>query len=75
MHNDVVYPQEQNICQTWSRYVYRIKTGIKLRPLRCTGTLLPRNLCKLQKQNVALPWRTTRGRQSILQPSLAPQLA
>jgi hypothetical protein len=46
--------------------IYRLKTGIKLRPMRCTETLLPRNLCKLQKQNVALQWSTTRGRQSIL---------
>ena len=47
MHNDVVHPQKQNICQTWSRYVYRIKTGIERCPLRCLGILLHRNLCKL----------------------------
>jgi hypothetical protein len=59
MHNDVVHTQEQNICQTWSSYVYRIKTGIKRSPLRRAGTLLPRNLCKPQKQKVALQCRAT----------------
>src|SRR5205085_1072743 len=47
---------------------YRVKTGIKRRPLRCIGTLLPRNLCKRQKQNVALQWRTARDGPSDLRP-------
>src|SRR5215510_2624086 len=44
--------------------------------LRCTRTLLPRNLCKWQKQNVALQLWTTRDRPSDLRdPSPALQLA
>jgi hypothetical protein len=54
MHNDIDPTQEQNTCQAWSRYVYRIKTGTLRRPLRYIETLLPRNLCKWQKRNVAL---------------------
>jgi hypothetical protein len=73
MHNDVYSTQEQNICQVRSRRVYRAKTSPRRHPLKYTGTLLPRNLCKLQKQNVALQnvalqWRITRGRQSHLRP-------
>jgi hypothetical protein len=49
------------------------KNKPKAASLKYTGTLLPRNLCKLQKQNVALQnvalqWRITRGRQSHLWP-------
>jgi|SoiMethySBSTD1v2_1073268.scaffolds.fasta_scaffold278153_2 hypothetical protein len=75
MHNDVYPTQKQNICQAWSRHVYRIKTGTRQHPLRCSETVLPRNLCKRQKQKVALQWRVTRSGQSDLQPSPSLQLA
>jgi hypothetical protein len=42
------------------------KNKLKATSLQYTGTLLPRNLCKWQKQNVALQWNITRGRQSLL---------
>jgi hypothetical protein len=49
------------------------KNKPKTASLQYTGILLPRNLCKWQKQNVALQWRITKGRQSHLRPlTLAP---
>jgi len=68
MHSDVYLRQKQNICQAWRRPVYRIKTGTRQPPLGCSETVLPRNLCKRQNQNVALQWRGTRSGQSDLQP-------
>jgi hypothetical protein len=73
MHNDVYQTQKQKICQAWSRDVYRAKTGTWQRPLQCSGTLLHRNLCKRQKQNVALQtgsrhadlFRNVRGRAAV----------
>src|SRR5215510_7187557 len=44
------------------------KNKLKSVSLQYTGTVLPRNLCKWQKQNVALQWSITRGRQSHLLP-------
>jgi hypothetical protein len=75
MHNDVCPTHKQNICQAWSRHVYRIKTGARQHPLKWSETVLPRNLCKRQNQNVALQWRVTRSGQSDLQPSPSLQLA
>jgi hypothetical protein len=75
MHNDVCSTHKQNICQAWSRHVYRIKTGARQHPLKWSETVLPRNLCKQQNQNVALQWRVTRSGQSDLQPSPSLQLA
>jgi hypothetical protein len=54
MHNDIYHTQEQNICQAWSKYLYRVTTGIGQRFPEGTGTLLPKNLCTRQVQNVAL---------------------
>src|SRR5262245_3989379 len=48
--------------QTCLPHKNKPKTG----SLKYTGPLLPRNLCKWQKQNVALQWSITSGRQSLL---------